>query len=77
MIEDWFGGCFGVDMRIARDWKWMTYRFQVALCYIIVNETLVEELPVFEDFPECQKILNDTLDKGKIFFPFIRSPKHE
>merc|ERR1711874_9308 len=49
---------------IANRWNNMKRSFECIFSFIIVNETLIEELPVFEDVPHIKTSLNHLLESA-------------
>lgn len=59
----WFP-CVSEEAQIAFRWTAMRRSFETVFSFIIVNETLIEELPLFDDFPGIRGVLVHLLEQA-------------
>ncbi|CAD7935910.1 unnamed protein product [Amoebophrya sp. A25] len=59
-----FGHCWSERTLLRQKWLYTKRQFEAIFSFIIVNETLIEELPVFDDFPHIKNSLNHLLEQA-------------
>ena len=45
-------------------WLLLKRKFEAIFAFVIVNETLIQELPIFDDFPHIRDTLSKLLGKA-------------
>lgn len=66
------------EAKSAMKFKRLQMNFETLVCYLMVNETLIEELPIYHDYKHINRQMNQLLDETiaeDLYFIHKESPE--